>query len=75
METLAELAEAVAVADRYELPGGKCLVCSARCKRERWGDGGHFDTDAHKSALAWADLALNWRQINAKSAQGSADLG
>ncbi len=57
--SLAELAEAVAVAHRRELPGGKCLVCSARDKRDRWADEWHFGTDVHRRALAWAERQLD----------------
>ena len=34
--TVSELADAVASAKRRELPGGKCMVCTAKYKRDRW---------------------------------------
>ena len=59
VQTLSELAEAVAAAHRHELPGGKCLVCSAKAKRDRWCDQWHFDTDVHRASMAWAQRQLD----------------
>ena len=59
VQTLPELADAVAVAERRELPGGKCLVCSYRGKRDRWCDEGHFGTTTHRRAVGWAQQQLD----------------
>jgi len=58
-QTLAELAEAVAAAQRHELPGGKCLVCSAKAKRDRWCDQLHLDIDVHRASMACAQRQLD----------------
>ena len=59
VQTLAELADAVAAAHRQGLPEGKCLVCSAEAKRGRWCDRLHFGTDAHRTSMAWAQRQLD----------------
>ena len=59
VQTPDELAEAVAAAQRHELPGGKCLVCSAKANRDRWCDQLHFDTDVHRASMAWAQRQLD----------------
>ena len=64
VRTLSELAEAVAAAKRNELLQGKCLVCTAKCKKDRWGDDGHFGTVAHASAVEWAQRQLDKGQLN-----------
>ena len=59
VQTLAELADAVAAAHRQGLPEGQCLVCSAEAKRGRWCDRLHFGTDAHRTSMAWAQRQLD----------------
>ena len=59
VNTLAELCEAVAVAYRHDRPVGKCLLCSAKHKRDRWRDQFHFVTVSHRTSLAWAQRQIN----------------
>ena len=64
VQSLDELADAIASARRHELPNGKCLVCTAKCKRERWCDHYHFGTKAHASAMEWAQRQVDNGQLN-----------
>ena len=43
VQILAELTEAVAIAQRHGLPGGKCVACSVKARRDRWCDQWHYD--------------------------------
>ena len=58
--------KAVAAAQRHGLPGGKCLVCSAKAKRDRWCDQWHFDTDVHRTSMSWAQRQLDNGCLNSE---------
>ena len=62
--TLADLAEALAVARRRELPGGSCTLCSWKDKRDRWGHDVHFSTVAHARAITWAQRQVDAGWLN-----------
>ncbi len=62
--TLADLAEALAIARRRELPGGLCTLCSWKDKRDRYCDDLHFNSVTHATAVAWAQRQVDAGWLN-----------